>query len=487
MSLRETLEKIRSAPAPQNEETAKFQIIAPILSSLGWNPFGPHVKYEHPVGGKGGRVDMALAGPDDHLVAMIEAKRPGADLNKYVAQVLGYAFHDGVDICFLTTGLAWWLYLPREGGRPSQRRFATLMISEDPIEQLARNFRTFLGRDSLLTGRAVSEAKHVLEELKTTKILTAEIPRVWQRMQTNPDEELLDLIGKHVYEQCNLRPTREQVSSALRGLPIPPGGPTPASSPEESAPTTNGLIVIDHPHEATGKRIRAFELWGHRYETGTWKQLLVEVVEQLRDRHGTDFDRILELRPRGKPWASRTPTEFRVAHEIGKSGVFVETSLSSVNSVLRTSRFLEHFGHPATDVTVWVASSSVSAHPSPGEPTRKRAHSSARTAKLELHLWGETYYVHTWKELLTQVALSIRQRHHTDFDRILELRGRKRPFASRDPADLIRSEQVGETGIFIDVNLSAKDIVRRAHLFLKHFGYPASDLEVVAEPRSATD
>ncbi|MCY3962290.1 MAG: hypothetical protein OXG34_11615 [bacterium] len=38
MSLKETLERIRSSPGPNNEESAKFQVIAPILHALGWDP-----------------------------------------------------------------------------------------------------------------------------------------------------------------------------------------------------------------------------------------------------------------------------------------------------------------------------------------------------------------------------------------------------------------------------------------------------------------
>ncbi len=43
MSLRETIERIRSNPVPPNEETAKVQVLVPILRDLGWDPFGPEV------------------------------------------------------------------------------------------------------------------------------------------------------------------------------------------------------------------------------------------------------------------------------------------------------------------------------------------------------------------------------------------------------------------------------------------------------------
>lgn len=63
MSLRETLERIRSNPVPDNEEAAKFQILAPILADLSWDPSGQEVRWEHPVGGRksGGKADIALS------------------------------------------------------------------------------------------------------------------------------------------------------------------------------------------------------------------------------------------------------------------------------------------------------------------------------------------------------------------------------------------------------------------------------------------
>ena len=86
MSLRETLERIRTAPTPPNEETAKIQIITPILQDLGWNPLGGNdVLFEHSLATTrgAGRVDIALKGKR-FIVAHIEAKSPGVDLRKYV-------------------------------------------------------------------------------------------------------------------------------------------------------------------------------------------------------------------------------------------------------------------------------------------------------------------------------------------------------------------------------------------------------------------
>ncbi len=154
MSLEARLETIRSGPVPPNEESAKFQVIAPILENLGWDPAdGSEFLFEYSVGGKkGGRVDVALrAKPrgQQRLVALIEAKAPGSDLRQHVTQVLGYAFLEGVDVCVLTTGLEWWLFLPRESGDPMQRRFATLDLKSDSVERLVEDLNIFLGKSDL--------------------------------------------------------------------------------------------------------------------------------------------------------------------------------------------------------------------------------------------------------------------------------------------------------------------------------------------------
>jgi len=237
MSLQERLETIRSASVPQNEESAKIRIVLPILRNLEWDPDDPEqVLYEHPVGAKGGgRVDIALKN-SDRIVVLIEAKAPGADLRSHVGQVLGYAFHEGVDICVLTTGLEWWLYLPRESGPPSERRFAALKVTEDPVEQLLEDFNAFLGKEMLVSGQAERRAKAVRKASLEAAQLNKEIPNIWKGMLREPDDELVELLSKRVYDKVNLRPTRPQVVAALRGSPIPSTAvPTELSGPTSSA------------------------------------------------------------------------------------------------------------------------------------------------------------------------------------------------------------------------------------------------------------
>ena len=49
-------------------------------------------------------MDYALRGPDETIVALIEATAPGQDLGGSVTQTLNDAVHAGIPLCVLTTG-----------------------------------------------------------------------------------------------------------------------------------------------------------------------------------------------------------------------------------------------------------------------------------------------------------------------------------------------------------------------------------------------
>ena len=357
MSLQERLETIRSAPAPQNEESAKFQILAPILQSLGWDPYGPEVLYELSVGGKGsgGRADIALKA-SGRVVALIEAKAPGADLGSHVGQVLGYAFHEGVNICVLTTGLEWWLYLPRESGPPSERRFAILKIREDPVEQLLEDFNAFLSKETLLNGQAERRAKAVRKAGLEAAQLNKEIPSIWNQMLKEPDEELVELLSKRVYDNVNLRPTKSQVVAALQGSPIPPA--TVSNGPKSTATSPAPLARPRPQQEPPTKRRKprptprpvAMELWGERYEVKSHADAMRKFLDLLCERHRGDLDRVLELKGRKYPYAARDPREVKYGedghyYEPLSSGLFFDMWLSADGVKRRAGQFLKHFGH----------------------------------------------------------------------------------------------------------------------------------------------
>lgn len=354
MSLQARLETIRSGPVPPNEESAKFQVIRPILENLGWDSTdGSEFLLEHPVGGtKGGRVDIALRakpGAQQRIVALIEAKAPNADLSQHVTQVLGYAFYEGVDICVLTTGMKWWLFLPRESGDPIQRRFATLDLKTDSVERLVEDLTAFLGKEALVKGRAEKKAKSVLKARLDADHLEAVIPKIWRRMLDDPDEDLVELVAARVYKRLSLRPEKEQVIAALRGEPIPPVNVPEPPPPRE--PDNGGS-------RSPSQKPTAILLWGRRHPISKHKQVVQVVADLLYERHAPEFDILLDLQGKKYPYVALDPAALgregpsKTYFQVRSSKYYVGDHGSAVAMRKRAELFLECFGYDKSDLEV---------------------------------------------------------------------------------------------------------------------------------------
>ena len=464
MSLRETLERIRSNPIPENEETAKFQILAPILGDLSWDPFGQEVRWEHPVGGKksGGKADIALSA-GGRIWVLIEAKAPGANLSHHVEQVLGYAFFEGVDICALSDGLQWWLYLPREPGSHEERRFAVLHLGKDgdPLEQACSDLQTFLGRESLLSGEAVNRAKEVLKAKGEADRLAKGMPSIWQRMLDEPDNELIELIGQRVYDKLNLRPAREQIIAAMRSRPIPPKrGGTPEPLVPDPPPPSNPTAV---------------ELWGARYPVRLNSDILIAVVEALYQRHRDTFEQTAgSLRYEGYQYVSTDRQ--RVAGTNPKrtpSGLYLWVRGTAETQQRRWVSLLEAFGYNESDLQLVYEAT---------KPT-KRSVQGATPCPAAIRLWDDRHPIQRHYEILTTLVAELHTRHPDSFDKIIEqLKGKKWQYVSRDPRQVYDKRRVQiPSGHYVDINVSARDVARRCRRLLEAFGYSESDLEYLHE------
>ena len=91
---------------------------------------------------------------------------------------------------------------------------------------------------------------------------------------------------------------------------------------------------------------------------------------------------------------------------------------------------------------------------------------------------SETYPVSSWPDLLVRVCLLMRQRHPEDFGKILEVRGRERPYFSRSAEDLYVPKPVGDSGIYASCQGAGSLIEQRARRVVELFRYPADTLAV---------
>ena len=101
-----------------------------------------------------------------------------------------------------------------------------------------------------------------------------------------------------------------------------------------------------------------------------------------------------------------------------------------------------------------------------------------RSTPASFTLDSETRTVTSWSGLLVGVCLMMRDSHPRDFERILELRGRKLPHFSRAAGELNRPRPIGDTGIFASCHGTGALIAGRARRVLEHFGHPAGSLVI---------
>ena len=101
-----------------------------------------------------------------------------------------------------------------------------------------------------------------------------------------------------------------------------------------------------------------------------------------------------------------------------------------------------------------------------------------RSTPSSFTLDSETRDVTSWYGLLVGVCLMMHDSHPGDFERILEIRGRKLPHFSRAPGELNLPRPIGDTGIFASCHGTGALIGGRARRVLEHFGHPAGSLVI---------
>ena len=367
MALRDVIEEVQSYirdghSARANEQETKEWFISPILRELGW--VGPNrLASESRPGQERTRMDYSLLGPQRKPLALIEAKASRRGLaDNDVTQMLNYDFHQaGVDICVLTNGIAWWLYLPREKGNPAERRFTALNLSSDDVTDLTEQLESCLQYEALTSGESKKRAKTMLDALQLERQLRNEIPLAWQRLLSGPNEMLVELVQEEVEDAVGSRPGYELVKNELSSfvrhprasaseilrrdkpepetLPVEPSSETIAQAPQaKSGPV----------RQPTGIRLRG----KHRPVARTWNDALYQLAVLMWEQHDTDFDRVMRWGGPNRPYVILDKNEVpptRRPKRIADSPYFLDMNWSSSAVQERAHELLVLFGYVPTD------------------------------------------------------------------------------------------------------------------------------------------
>ena len=271
-----------------NEAQAKEWIIRPILDLLGWGRREIIPEY----GVETRRVDYTLQINRDNEV-FIEAKKPGENLENHQEQLLDYSFKEGVDLAILTNGIAWWFYLPLKKGAWNERKFYTINILAQEIEDIVDKFDRLLSRENVASGEAVQHAEYILESHQREKIVKEHLPEAWNKVIKNavsPDSLLVDLLAETAEEVCGFKLESEEIlrfirdhykkwllSPELKQEAAPPKTRPIATTRSRTKEQTEGLKQMQNDTEVAEFRHRV---------------LLININRQFRE--GASWDEVYE-------------------------------------------------------------------------------------------------------------------------------------------------------------------------------------------------
>lgn len=119
------------------------------------------------------------------------------------------------------------------------------------------------------------------------------------------------------------------------------------------------------------------------------------------------------------------------------------------------------------------------ARPEAAEVVPAGAGSPAGRKPTAVTLLGETHAVASWKAVLMTVCAVLAERHGTDFaEKVLTLRGRKRSYFGRSAEGMTRGEALGASGLWVETNFSAQDILKVVRLVMDALGYEVGDVTI---------
>lgn len=338
------------------EEATKQSIILPLLNLLGWNVFNiEEVSPEFSV--ENGRVDYSLRLNNTNEV-FIEVKKTSEDLDKiqYQEQLLNYSFRHGVELAILTNGLTWWFYLPKEKGDWKARKFYSIDITQQQSADVAKRFVDLISKSNVQLGKALQNAKTLYEEKLKKKIFEKTLPESWNKIISEPESLLLELLAETTEKLCGFKPNIEEVvrfieqhqshftiGSITHQPTIPPlvtrrpTQPFSRSKPEkgqQKMALTNDTFIINKANEI----LRNTAEW--LIKSGKLKATNYPIQLPGSDRY------IINNQPvhrNGRPFDNKTHLS---------NGLWLFTNFSSSHCELYSRRLLEYFGVPSDTLII---------------------------------------------------------------------------------------------------------------------------------------
>lgn len=329
------------------EASTKQAVILPILNILGWDTHNiDEITPEYSLRGK--KVDYCLRHNGSNKI-FLEVKKVSEELGNHEEQILMYCFEEGVKLAILTNGITWWFYLPlKEGSWREKRKFYTIDIYEQLPEEIAEMFNYFLSKDKVISGEAFNNAEKIYENRQKKNKIKKAIPNAWYKLINESNEDLIRLISETTESISGYRPQIEEVEDFLgeciKKIPEEISTKSGDRLHKKTRKTANNgkekkdRVPIRKGY--TGKKIVSFKFMDKNINVKSWRDLLLNLCEILVSTKGQlNFEKVLKLEGRKRPYFSKNPNLLRVPERIKDTDIYVETNLSS-NSIVQLSKIV---------------------------------------------------------------------------------------------------------------------------------------------------
>lgn len=315
MTLEDHIEGVRGAIRAgrfANEAAICQGIVLRLLGALDWPAYDTDIVCPE-FSLQGRRVDFALCHPPRKPVAFIEVKQPGQS-DGAERQLFEYAFHEGIPLAILTNGQEWSFFLPGEQGSYGDRRFYKLDLLERDTGESAERLRRYLQHETVANGAAIRNAREDYQSIARQRQIERSLPEAWQRVVTEQDETLVQLLADRVELICGFKPDPDVVAAFLRRLPftsgyapVPPSFAVATKPPQQTASRSAGAVrpvqvplAPPTPRSTPATPQLGFTLDGDVFPCRNATSILRTTMEEFQRRDPTFMERFAALPRHGR-------------------------------------------------------------------------------------------------------------------------------------------------------------------------------------------
>lgn len=293
--------------AYKNEEHVRLNLVLRVLGELGWSIWDPkeiNAEFVVAPGEDKTKVDVAIFLNNYTPVVFMEIKALGqlsGKLPEIEKQLRDYNRNNTALFSIITDGQEWRFYFSQTGGEFSHKCFKVVNLLRDEIEDVEKNFRSFLSKTEISCGNAQREAEGYLQLSQKQRVIEDCLPLARRMIQDPPYPSLPEALIKQVKDRgFNL--TTDEATRLIQGAIEKNEPPATAERPVRQQPqparfsersTQARQILPDEPGDLRFTKVLEGQL-GEEKGT-TWRELLETGIRQTLKQGASIADLRAEL------------------------------------------------------------------------------------------------------------------------------------------------------------------------------------------------